>query len=327
MIVEASAPGKIILFGEHSVVYKGPAIVLAINKRARVFAERRQDDKIFMDSEDLGYSGFFIGDSYYPVKGAPWRGRSLTAINVVSKKTMEKLGVQAGLNLKLRSEIPSAVGLGSSAAICVATAAAVGSLFGSQLSKEEICILAYEGEKVIHGRPSGVDNNVSTFGGLLKYEGGVGFEKIVLKEAPCFIIGNTKHRRSTGQMVQMVSELRQRNQAIVDEIIEVLGDISRTGISYLLERDYERVGELMNISHGLLSSLGVSTPILDKLVNASRRSGAMGAKLTGAGGGGCMIALVDEKNITGVEKAIEKAGGIPIRVDVSHEGVETRRVD
>jgi len=327
MIVEASAPGKVILFGEHSVVYKGPAIVLAINKRARVFAEKRNDDRIFMDSEDLGYSGFFIGDKYYPVKGAPWRGRSLTALNLVSRKTIEKLGVESGLNLKFRSEIPSAVGLGSSAAICVATAAAIDGLFGGKLSQEEICALAYEGEKVIHGRPSGVDNNVSTYGGVLKYEGGVDFEKIILEESPCFIIGNTKQKRSTGRMVQIVSELRQRNQLIVDEIIEILGKVSETGLTYLLKHDYKHLGELMDICHGLLNSLGVSTSMLDKLVHASRESGAMGAKLTGAGGGGCMIALVDEERMNAVEEAIRIAGGVPMRVDVSYEGVKTRRVD
>jgi len=326
MAIEASAPGKVILFGEHSVVYRGPAVVLAIDKRSRVVADRRRDKKIFIDSENLGFSGYFLGDAYHPVRGEEWRGKGLAAINVSARKTLESVGVKSGLNLVIRSDIPSAVGLGSSAAICVATVAAVEALVEGGLSRDDICSLAYEGEKIVHGTPSGVDNNISTFGGIIKYEKGLGFERIKLDDSPPFIIGNTGRKRSTKKMVENVAALRERNTAIVDRIIDALGDVSGEGLSCLTSGDLRGMGELMNISHGLLTSLGVSSPQLDLLVYAARYEGALGAKLTGAGGGGCMIALAEDQDLKRVEEAILQERGDPIRIKISHEGVKTRKV-
>lgn len=326
MAVEASAPGKVILFGEHSVVYRGPAVVLAIDRRARIVAEERTDDRIHIDSEDLGFSGYFEGNIYHPTRGEAWRGKGLAALNEAAKKTMIHVGRETGLNLVLRSEIPIAVGLGSSAAICVATVAAVGALLGGSLSNEEINSLAYEGEKVIHGAPSGVDNNISTYGGVLRYERGVGFERLKVECASPLIIGNTRRRRSTHKMVDAVRELRERNTDIVDRIIDALGTISGEGLNALIKNDMYCMGELMNISHGLLAALGVSSPELDSMVHASRKAGAFGAKLTGAGGGGCMIAVAKDGDAARVEEAILRERGDPIRVGLSYRGVETRRV-
>jgi len=326
MAVEASAPGKVILFGEHSVVYRGPAVVLAIDKRARVVAERREDDRIYIDALNLGFSGYFAGDTYHPEQGEAWRGKRLAAFNVAARRTMEHLGVESGLNLTLRSEIPIAVGLGSSAALSVATVAAVGALLGGDLSKEEVCSLAYEGEKVVHGTPSGVDNNISTYGGVLRYEKGVGFERFEVDGVPPFVVGNTRRKRSTRRMVDKVRALRDRNQKVVDSVIDSLGCIARDGLAALLDADLPRLGDLMNVSHGLLVALGVSSPELDLMVHASRRAGALGAKLTGAGGGGCIIALAEEPKLRKVESAIRRARGAPVRVSVSYEGVKTRRL-
>lgn len=326
MAVEASAPGKVILFGEHSVVYRGPAVVLAIDKRAHVVAERRTDKKIFFDAEDLGYSGYFLEDAYHPERGEPWRGKGLGALMTAACRTMEHLGEDTGLTLTIRSEIPVAVGLGSSAAVCVATVAAVGALLEGELSDEKICTLAYEGEKVIHGTPSGVDNNISTYGGILKYEKGVGFERFKIEHGLPFVIGNTRRRRSTRRMVESVRALRERNTEIVDGVIDALGRISREGLCALIDANLPQMGDLMNIGHGLLSALGVSSPDLDLLVYASRRAGALGAKLTGAGGGGCMIALSEERDLRRVENEIQREGGEPIRVNVTYQGVTKRKL-
>jgi mevalonate kinase len=239
---------------------------------------------------------------------------------------LESVDVKKGVNLVIRSDIPSAVGLGSSAAICVATVAAVAALVEGGLSMDDICSLAYEGEKIVHGTPSGVDNNISTFGGIIKYEKGVGFERLNLQESPPFIIGNTRRKRSTKKMVENVAALRERSTRIVDSIIDTLGDVSSEGLSCLLRGDLQGMGELMNIGHGLLSSLGVSSPQLDLLVYAARYEGALGAKLTGAGGGGCMIALADDHRLKNVEEAILRERGDPIRIKISHEGVKTRKV-
>ncbi|MBE0634068.1 hypothetical protein IH574_05810, partial [Candidatus Bathyarchaeota archaeon] len=189
MHVEASAPGKMILFGEHSVVYGKTAVVLAIDRRANVIVEKRKDKKLFIDADNLGFSGYFEDDIYYPVRGKIWRGRNLAALNVAAKKTMEYIGVEGGANLRVRSMIPIAVGLGSSAAICVATVSAIERLFDAGLKPEEISKIAFEGETIIHGKPSGVDNNVSTFAGIMSYDKEKGIKHHKLDHDIPFIIG------------------------------------------------------------------------------------------------------------------------------------------
>ena len=327
MSVEATAPGKVILFGEHSVVYKGPAIVLAIDKRAKVKVNRRQDKRIYFDSLDLGFAGFFEDGNYIPVRGEAWRGRRLEALLVSATKTMEQLGVESGLDLIVRSEIPIAAGLGSSAAICVAIVAAVGELLDGGLSNREICDLAYEGEKVVHGTPSGVDNNISTFGGILRYERGAEMERFELEGGLPFVIGNSRRKRSTRRLVGRVRALRERETDLVEGMIESMAEVSGRGLEALIERDLRRLGDLMNINHGLLASLGVSIAKLDLMVHASRGAGAYGAKLTGAGGGGCMIALSEPSKMDAIQKAILRCRGDPHVIDVSYEGVKTRRLE
>ena len=327
MAVEASAPGKAILFGEHSVVYKGPAIVLAIDRRARVVVEEREDDCLYFDALDLGFSGFFVGDQYVPERGESWRGERLKALQVAAKTTMEHIGVKSGLNFIVRSEIPIAAGLGSSAAICVATVAAVGELLGGGLPLETVCELAYEGERVVHGTPSGVDNNISTYGGILRYERAKGHERLNLENTPPFVIGNTRRKRSTRRLVSRVGRLRERNPEIVNQLIDTMANISEEGLTALKEGELRCLGDLMNINHGILASLGVSISKLDLLVHASRMAGAFGAKLTGAGGGGCMIAVSEEKNLENIAKSIRRCRGVPHIINVTYDGVMTRRVE
>ncbi|MDP2899426.1 MAG: mevalonate kinase [Candidatus Bathyarchaeota archaeon] len=326
MSAEATAPGKMILFGEHSVVYRGPAILLAVDRRASVVASKRDDKRVYIDSEDLGFSGYFDNGEYTAVTGKVWRGRNMAALEVATRKVMAHLGVDGGVNLKVRSMIPIAVGLGSSAAVCVATTAAVGELFDGNLSKEKIAELSFEGEKVIHGNPSGADNSIATYGGIMRYERGVGLKRLKLDKPLPFVIGNTRKKRSTRNMVEGVKELKDRNPEVVDPIIYTMAGLSQTGLDALLRRDTGKLGDLMNINHGLLTSIGVSTQELDDLVYAARREGALGAKLTGAGGGGCMIALAEEEHLGMVEKGIRAARGYSMRVNLTDEGVTTRRL-
>ena len=327
MLAEATAPGKMILFGEHSVVYRGPAVVLAIDRRAKVTAQRRNDRKIFVDADNLGFSGYFEDDVYYPVRGKAWRGRNLLALNMAARKTMEHLGVDSGVNMKVRSMIPMAVGLGSSAAVCVATVGAVQQLFDANLSKEDISRLAFEGETIIHGKPSGVDNTVSTFGGVISYERSTGFKRHTVEGFIPFIIGDTMRKRSTRMMVEYVAALKERNPEVVDSLLGAMADLSARGLDALIAKDLTRLGDLMNINQGLLSALGVSTMKLESLIHTARKNGALGAKLTGAGGGGCMIAVAEEKDLSNVERAIRHRKGESYRVTLTDRGVECRWIE
>jgi mevalonate kinase len=327
MLVEATAPGKMILFGEHSVVYGMPAIVLAIDRRARVIAQKREDDKIFIDANNLGFSGYFENDVYHAVHGKRWRGRNLAAINIISKKTMELLGFKSGINLKIRSMIPIAVGLGSSAAICVATVGAVQQLFDANLSKQEISNLSFEGEKIIHGTPSGVDNNVSAKGGILRYCKKDGFQKFKLDKDFPFLIANSRKKRSTRIMVENVAKLKSKNSHVFEGILSNMGEIAEKGLQVLLKKDLNRLGQLMNLNHGMLSALGVSTMKLEVLVHTARKYGAFGAKITGAGGGGCIISISDDNNLGRIEKALRKKKSETYRVLPTDRGVESRWIE
>jgi mevalonate kinase len=327
MHVEASAPGKMILYGEHSVVYGKTAVVLAIDRRAKVFAEKRSDKKIFIDADNLGFSGYFEDDVYYPVRGKAWRGRNLAALNVSARKTLDYIGIDVGANLKVRSMIPIAVGLGSSAAICVATVSAIERLHDSGLKPEEISKLAFEGETVIHGKPSGVDNNVSTFGGVMSYDKENGIKRHKLIHNIPFIIGNTNKKRSTKRMVENVAALRERNPNEFEKILDSMGMIADDGLTALMKSDIYRIGDLMNFNHGFLSALGVSTMKLEILCHTSRNNGALGAKLTGAGGGGCMIAISEDSAIPNIERAIRRRKSESYRVSLSDKGVESKWVD
>ncbi len=325
MPVHASAPGKAILLGEHSVVYRGPAIVLAIDLRAHIWAEEREDGQIWIEAPDIGVSGYFdTRGRYRPIRGGSERWRSLNPIRVVALEVMRRLQTRRGLRIRVESEIPPAEGLGSSAAIAVATAAAVGRLLsGEELPLEEVCEIAYEGERVVHGTPSGIDNHISTYGGALRYERGGGFERFEVGELP-LIIGDSGRRRSTGALVARVRRLWERHRGVVDAIIDAIAMLSEEGYKALRRGDLKRLGELMDIDHGLLSALGVSTPELDWMVYAARSAGALGAKLTGAGGGGCIIALVEQLNRERVAEAIRRAGGRPLRAGFTDVGVEVK---
>jgi mevalonate kinase len=327
MHVEASAPGKMILFGEHSVVYGKQAVVLAIDRRAKVHAERRSDSKIFIDADNLGFSGYFENDTYYPVRGKVWRGRNLAALNVSARKTIDYIGEKGGVNLKVRSMIPIAVGLGSSAAICVATVSAVEKLFDSRLKKKEISNIAFEGETIIHGKPSGVDNNISTFAGIMSYDKENGIKRHKLNHDIPFIIGNSKKKRSTKKMVEIVAALKKRNPNEIDKILDSMDLIAKSGLNALLKAELKKMGDLMNLNHGFLSSIGVSTMKLEILCHTSRNNGAWGAKLTGAGGGGCMIALSEESNIPKIERAIRRRKSDSYLVSLTDRGVESVWVD
>jgi mevalonate kinase len=282
---------------------------------------------VYIDAEDLGFSGYFDDNNYIAVTGKAWRGRNMGALNTTARKVMDVSGVTTGINLKVRSAIPIAVGLGSSAAVCVATTAAVGELFNAGLNLEKISELSFEGERVIHGNPSGVDNNIATYGGLMRYERGKNFERIKIEGTLPFIIGNTRRRRSTRTLVESVRALRDRNPEHVDPIIDNIANIAQVGLDSFMKNDLEKLGDLMNINHGLLSAIGVSTLELDQLVYAARRDGALGAKLTGAGGGGCMIAIAKDENLSRVERAIRSCKGQSLRVNPTDNGVYVRRLE
>ena len=319
--IKASAPAKVILLGEHFVVHGEPAIVLAIDKRATVTVETRNDSKIFIESKDIGASGFFVNDEFHPKMGGKEAGRKLEPIYAIVKEAIRRYNLRYGININIESSIPVGAGLGSSAAVSVATASAIFSMLDPKVSKDTIFNAAFNAEKIVHETPSGVDPAVSTYGGILWYCRSKPIRRLKIDINLPLVIGNTGKERSTGKLVAKVNKLRSRYPLIVGKIIKAGGEIVKRSVKALREGDLKTLGELMNIDHELLRALGVSCRELEELIYAAREAGALGAKLTGAGGGGCMIALAYPEKIIDVAHAIKEAGGEVLITEKTDEGV------
>jgi mevalonate kinase len=195
-----------------------------------------------------------------------------------------------GLGLRVEGDLPAGVGLGSSAALAVATARAVCAAIGRQASEAEIEQLATVAEARFHGRPSGVDVAIAARGGFGLFRKATGFEPI--DAAPITLaIGLSGEPKSTAAMLAHVAGARERDPAGVDAAMAALGDGALAGAAALRRGDLAALGPLLDDAHRQLAAVGLSTPTLDAMVEAARRAGAFGAKLTGAGGGGAVIAL------------------------------------
>lgn len=319
----ASAPGKTILFGEHFVVYGSSSIVMAISRRVYVAVEKYEAEEVIVES-DLGYTGLFTGDIYKPLIGGLDGESILKPIYIAAIKTLKFLSINSGLKISINSEIPIASGLGSSASTFVATIAATAHLFGYSLNYRELFNLSLEAEEYVHGTPSGVDQTIAINGGLVEYNRFSGFEKIKSSVDIPLIIGNTGILRSTGKLVAKVRKFAEENPNTMESLLLQIGEIVGEAKNLLVKGDLEGLGLLMDRNQELLRIIGVSHEKLEELILTAKRAGALGAKLTGAGGGGCMIALVTDKVRSSVARAIEDAGGKSLPANISISGVEVK---
>ena len=323
-MVTASAPGKVYLFGEHAVVYGEPAVPCAIELRAQVTAERR-DEGLRVQADDLTLDGFTVeyeGDSETRPDidvSEPLVDAAMGYINEAVAQAQDAAGVgDVGFDITIESEIPLGAGLGSSAAVAVATIAAATRELGVELDPAEIADRAYQVEySVQDGEASRADTFCSAMGGAVRVEG----DDCRCIESPDlpFVIGYDGGAGDTGELVAGVRALKEEYE-FASDTVEAIGDIVRSGESALGAGDLDELGELMDFNHGLLSALGVSSRSLDAMVWAARDAGAMGAKLTGAGGGGCIVAL-DETPET--RTALEFTPGC---ADVFRAGLDTEGV-
>lgn len=322
MGVVASAPAKIILFGEHFVVHGEPAIVLAIDRRAYAKAEKRNDKSLHLRSTNLNLEAIIENGNFKVTQGDLKEARmKFEPVATAVRKVLEKHGTDAGLNVEITSTVPIAAGLGSSAAVVTAVTHAVGTLFEVKMTKEDIFKIAYEAEKFVHGTPSGVDPAISTFGGALLFQMDTGFKPLEAKADVPLVIGDTGVERSTRIQVEKVKDMKEKYPQVVKPMMQTAREIVLRAMDAFKESDLETLGELMNLNHSLLYGLGVSDESLEWLINAARKAGALGAKLTGAGGGGCMIALTENEKLERIMEAIQRAGGRPFVARKTDEGV------
>lgn len=301
--VRSYAPGKVILFGEHAVVYGRPAIAVPVSQ-VRATATVRP--------------------------AAPGSGLTLVASNLKKQVALatapedEPLAAAARLTLAylkadepdatitIHSTIPIASGLGSGAAVSTALVRALAGFLGHKPPPAEVSRLVYEVEKIHHGTPSGIDNTVVAYGQPVYFVREQPIERLKVGQALTLLIGDTGAPSPTGKIVAHVRRAWQREPAHYDALFDRIGDITDEARRAIEDGDVDALGPLMDENHELLIELGVSSSKLDSLVDTARLAGAMGAKLSGAGQGGNMIALVEDDCIEDVEAALKETGAVRV---------------
>ncbi|WP_174589968.1 mevalonate kinase [Methanocella conradii] len=292
-----SAPGKVFLFGEHAVVYGKRAIACAIDLRTEVEVSR-------------GGNGIHIHSAF---KDDPDKN---PYIKMAIKKVQQYVDIK-NLSVRVSSTIPIASGLGSSAAVTVATIGALNEEFQVGLKKEEIALMAYQTEIEVQGAASPTDTFVSTMGGTVIVP-----DRKVLPPISCgIVVGHTGISKSTARMVARVRALKEKYPDVIGGIMDSIGCISVRGEDLIKKNDYRSIGELMNVNQGLLDALGITIPELSLQIHAARQHGAYGAKVTGAGGGGCMVAICDEKKCKEIATAIGRSYGDSFITRSTSEGL------
>jgi mevalonate kinase len=259
--------GKLILLGEHAVVFGKQALAAGITRGVRAVATPGR------------------GRVQVPAWGVDACAGDGSPVGTAAARLLDRLGAR-DLDFQVEATIPSRAGLGSSAAMAVALARAA----GPDASTSDLLAAVAESETVFHGTPSGIDASAALHGGVGSFRREDGWRRVPIQRRIKVCIGLSGKPRDTRAQVEAVGRLCARTPA-ARKAIDLLGEISEAGIAAVGEGDIDTLGRLFDLAHGTLAGLRVSSPELDALVHAARAAGAIGAKLTGAGGGGAVIAL------------------------------------
>ena len=309
---KASAPGKVILFGEHFVVYGIKAILCSINKRVTVTAEKTSERKISINSE--------IGNLVLePNKLISEINSPLKPFYYLANKAIKNQ--DTGIEIKINSEIPLGAGLGSSSACCVAGAAAIFKLF-ENVSKERILELAIEAERTIFENTSGADCTVCTYGGIIEYGKKQGFKKI--EDEPNFqlVIANSNIEHSTESMVSGVKIFVIKNKEKFSKLLNQESKLVEDVLKLLKENNPEELGEKINQNQKYLETIGISNNQLKKMIEIGQKT-SFGAKITGSGGGGCIFALTNESNVEQSLKEFKDKNFECFSAEIDFKGLNT----
>lgn len=303
---KATAPGKLMLIGEHAVVYNHPCLVTAVDRRLSVSIAETQSGKIEIDAPQVSNTRFI--------------DKTLEA----AEKTW---GIKySGLLVRSESSFSGKYGLGSSAASVVATTAALAAYFQVKLDKRQFFDFAYKIILDVQGVGSGFDIASAIYGGTLYFvTGGKTIESLTNRNGRLpLVVGYTGVKSNSVELISQVAEKRKQYPERVDRLMQAIARLVDQGREAFVEGDWVKLGKLMDFDQEYLRDLGVSSAKLEDLIAAAKRAGALGAKLSGAGGGDCMIALINsevDQSKPLIIEAIRKAGGEVVEVIPNAEGV------
>ena len=304
MVTRAFASGKVILFGEHAVVYGRPAIAVPVSgvRAEAVVEDASPGQGITIEALDLGRR--------FSLDEAP----ADDPLRRIVEVTLRHLKVThlPDLTITLRSTIPIARGLGSGAAVSTAIVRALMRHFGAEPEPQVVSSLVFEVEKIYHGTPSGIDNTVIAFEKPVFFVKGQPIQVIGVGRPFTLLIADTGIPSPTREVVLDVRRAWEEDPVRYERLFDEVGRVATEGRRAIERGSVKEMGRLMNRNHRLLVEMGVSCPELDLLVEAARRAGALGAKLSGAGRGGNMVALVEDETADVVERALREAGATSV---------------
>ncbi len=341
--VTVSAPGKLILLGEHAVVYNKPCLVTAVDQRLCLTIEILNIPEFQLEAPDVNVINYKkqisrIGKGDIPksakfveiaVKNVIARSATIVGDEAISLDngiaallSVARNDKSIGLRITTKSEFSPRFGFGSSSASVVCTVKALSELFNLNLTPKEIFNLSYRTVLDVQGAGSGFDVAAAVYGGTIYFTtGGKKIEPLSVNNLQ-LIIGYSGIKADTVTLINQVKERAGKYPKIIKKIYSSIEELVELAKVKLLENDLKSFGELMSVNQGFLEALGVSSGKLANMIYAARSAGAYGAKLSGAGGGDCIIAIAPEKNRKAVEKAIMKAVGEIINVQANAQGVK-----
>lgn len=300
-MITATASGKIILFGEHAVVYGQPALAAPVTQ-VQASATLEPAAEIWITAQNLGRR--------YRLREAAANDPLAAAVRLALAypASVPSAEAPAPFALTLTSTIPLAAGLGSGAAVCTAIVRAVAQHRGLALTAAETAALVYETEKLLHGTPSGIDNTVIAYGQPVWFVKGQPPEPFPVARPFRILIADTGRPSPTKLTVGDVRAAWLKEPERSEQQFQAIGAIVRQAREHIAAGTPEELGPLMRRNQVLLGQLGVSSPELDKLAAAAQQAGALGAKLSGGGRGGNLLALVTPSTEPAVQAALQAAG-------------------
>jgi len=303
-----TAPGKVILLGEHAVVYGSPAVAVPVSSvRARAeVSELPTHEPSVIHALDLGRT-ISVG---HLTDEASDDGLMLAYRNAL--RLVEHKPEEVHLSLRVYSRIPVARGMGSGAAVAAAIIRAITAHYGVPVSPSRLSELVFESERVYHGNPSGIDNSVVAYEAPVYFQRSHPLEVLSPRTPLVLLVGDTGVPSSTREAVACVRQAYQEDPERYEALFSRIGECVRVGRGALENGDHSALGEAMRANQALLRELRVSHEALEALVRAAEDAGALGAKLSGAGRGGCMIALVPTEQREAIKRALLAAGAVRV---------------
>ncbi len=307
-VVSASAPGKIIITGEHFVVHGSYAVAAAINKRV----------KVSVKDSDRG-THIVSGNQKSELESNDGR---FSAVKSIVNSVFEKYGSRKSIQISISSSIPRGSGLGSSAAVSVATAAALLKFLEAKTDFESISEIALSGERYVHGNPSGIDIAASIRGGVILFSKSEGVKPIQVRREIQFIVIFSGLSRKTSELITKVAKRRETYPFSFERLTQANSFLSLKVAEAISSGDIPELGTLMNVAQASLFWTGVSTSSTDILIEEALSNGSLGAKITGAGGGGSVIALPKTGMANSVLQSIFRKYPVAFLAPAPQEGLQ-----